>query len=108
LELVANIHIDVPTQLSIGKIDISLNTEMLVICKQNSTSKKWFLDEIINYITSEIILIPYKCKKETYIRPAKVSAPVFATNRSNIIIGEIKFKKNIALRPKIVKKLENF
>jgi hypothetical protein len=108
LELVANIHVDVPIQLSIGKIDVSLNAEILVICKQNPTSKKWFLGEIVNYTTSKVILIPYKCKKETYIRPAKVPAPVFATNRSNIIIGEIKFKKNRALRSKIVKKLENF
>jgi hypothetical protein len=59
----------------------------------------------VNYTISEVILIPYKCKKGTYIRPTKVLAPVFATNRSNVIIGKIKLKKNRALRSKIVKKL---
>jgi hypothetical protein len=108
LEPVANIHVDVQTQLSVGKIDVPLKAKMLVICKQNPTSKKWFLGEVVNYTTSEVTLIPYKCKKETYIRPTKVPAPVLATNRSNVIIGEIKLKKNRALRSKIVKKLEKF
>jgi hypothetical protein len=72
LETVTNIKVDISTQLSVRKVDIPLQVEMLVICKFLSNSKKWFVGKVLNYTSEEIILIPYILKKNTYSKPSKI------------------------------------